>query len=187
MFLGLLFLFKPAQLNAIAKFNTTYQVYYEVADSGITHVKFIINQKNNLTVVYATDFGLSINETKLENIRVLDEGVPVKADVIKSLNQTSISFPFSSKVVGKDKIHTFTIEYDTPDITSKSGNTWQIDIPRLENFLSASSVPFFPARMRNVITRLLPLTVSTQSACRSEMPPIFTTVSILFSNQNSWM
>ncbi len=132
IFLGLIVLFNPRDVRAIAKFNTTYQIYYEVTDSGKTHVKFIINQKNNLSVVYATDFGLSINETKLENIKILDEGIPVKADVIKSLNQTSISFPFASKVVGKDKNHTFTIEYDTQDITTKSGNTWQIDIPRLE-------------------------------------------------------
>ncbi|EKD43642.1 MAG: hypothetical protein ACD_72C00192G0001 [uncultured bacterium] len=122
----------PKGTFALAKFNTTYQIYYQIEDSGKTHVKFVINQKNNLSVVYATNFGLSVNETKIENIRVLDEGTSVTPDVIKSLNQTSISFPFTSKVVGKDKNHTFTIEYYTTDITIKSGNTWQIDIPRLE-------------------------------------------------------
>jgi len=119
-------------IYSLAKFNTSYQIYYQVSETGKTHVKFVINQKNNLSVVYATDFGLSINETKIENVKVLDEGTPVTPDIIKSLNQTSISFPFSSKVVGKDKNHTFTIEYNTTDITTKSGNTWQIDIPRLE-------------------------------------------------------
>jgi len=128
---GLILIF-PKQALALAKFNTNYQIYYQVEDTGKTHVKFVINQKNNLSVVYATNFGLSINETKIENIRVLDEGTPVTANVIKSLNQTSISFPFISKVVGKDKNHTFTIEYNTTDITTKTGNTWQIDIPRLE-------------------------------------------------------
>ena len=117
---------------ALAKFNTNYQIYYQVEDTGKTHVKFVINQKNNLSVVYATNYGLSVNETKIENIKVMDEGNPVSPDVIKSLNQTSISFPFTSKIVGKDKNHTFTIEYNTTDITTKSGNTWQIDIPRLE-------------------------------------------------------
>lgn len=127
-----LFLIFPEKSLALAKFNTNYQIYYQVGDTGKTHVKFVINQKNNLSVVYATNFGLSINETKIENIKVLDEGTPIIPDVIKSLNQTSISFPFSSKIVGKDKNHTFTIEYDTTDISTKFGNTWQIDIPRLE-------------------------------------------------------
>ncbi|KKT48491.1 MAG: Transglutaminase domain protein [Candidatus Collierbacteria bacterium GW2011_GWC2_44_18] len=130
--LGIFLIIFPKGTFALAKFNTTYQIYYQIEDSGKTHVKFVINQKNNLSVVYATNFGLSVNETKIENIRVLDEGTSVTPDVIKSLNQTSISFPFTSKVVGKDKNHTFTIEYYTTDITIKSGNTWQIDIPRLE-------------------------------------------------------
>ena len=130
--LGLFLIMFPKGTFALAKFNTTYKIYYQIEDSGKTHVRFVINQKNNLSVVYATNFGLSVNETKIENIRVMDEGTPVTPDVIKSLNQTSISFPFLSKVVGKDKNHTFTIEYNTTDITTKSGNTWQIDIPRLE-------------------------------------------------------
>jgi hypothetical protein len=130
--LGICLLYTPKQVSSLAKFNTNYQIYYQVENTGKTHVKFVINQTNNLSVVYATNFGLSVNETKIENVKVLDEGTPVIPDVIKSLNQTSISFPFISKVVGKGSKHTFTIEYNTTDITTKSGNTWQIDIPRLE-------------------------------------------------------
>jgi hypothetical protein len=125
-------LLHPATSIALAKFNTAYQIYYLVQPTGNTHVTYSIKQSNNLSVVYATDFGISINETKISNIKITDEGVPVKPDVIKTLNQTSISFPFANKVVGKNKVHSFTIEYDTSDITSKFGNTWQINIPRLE-------------------------------------------------------
>ncbi len=132
LFLFLTCLIFPHRAFAIAKFETSYQVSYQVEPSGNTHVTFVIRQKNNLSVVYATDYGLSINETKVSNIKVSDEGLPVKPDVIKSLNQTSITFPFASKIVGKDKIHTFTIDYDTSDITTKFGNTWQINIPRME-------------------------------------------------------
>jgi hypothetical protein len=92
----------------------------------------VINQKNNLSVVYATDFGLNINETKVSNVKITDEGTIIIPDIVKTLNQTTISFPFANKVVGKDKIHSFTIEYDTTDIATKFGNTWQINIPRLE-------------------------------------------------------
>lgn len=122
----------PSRAFALAKFNTSYQIYYLVQPNGNTHVAFSVKQANNLSVVYATDYGISINETKVSNVKVSDEGVPIRPDVIKTLNQTSISFPFANKVVGKDKIHSFVIEYDTSDITSKFGNTWQINIPRLE-------------------------------------------------------
>ena len=133
IFLSLCTLFlRPKRVEAIAKFNTIYQINYQVEESGNTHVNFVISQRNNLSVVYATDFGISVNETKLKNIKVKDEGIQITPDVLKTLNQTTISFPFVSKIVGKDKLHNFTIEYDTTDIATKQGNTWQIDIPRLE-------------------------------------------------------
>ncbi len=118
---------------AIAKFNTNYQVYYKVDSSGGTHVNFVISQKNNLSIVYATEFGISINETRIANLKITDEGQVVTPVVQKNQNQTVISFPFAKKVVGKDKVHNFSIEYDTSDIVSKQGNTWQISIPRFES------------------------------------------------------
>lgn len=130
-FLFFAFFVSPA-VYAIAKFNTSYQVYYKVGDNGVTHVTFVISQKNNLSVVYATEYGISINETKIANLKIQDEGVPVIPVVNKAQNQTIISFPFAKKVVGKDKVHNFTIEYDTSDIVTKKGNTLQIDIPRFE-------------------------------------------------------
>lgn len=122
----------PQSARAIVKFNTDFQSFYKVNSDGNTHVSFVINQKNNLSVVYATDFGININETKVSNVKVSDEGITIIPDIVKTLNQTTISFPFANKVVGKDKNHQFIIEYDTSDIATKFGNTWQINIPRLE-------------------------------------------------------
>lgn len=129
----------PQKANALAKFSTDYQNYYQVRSNGSTHVSFVISQKNNLSVVYATDFGININETKIENVKVTDEGITVIPDIVKTLNQTTISFPFANKIVGKNKVHSFTIEYDTTDIATKYGTTWQINIPRLETDENVSS------------------------------------------------
>jgi len=123
---------KPPAAEALAKFSTNYQVNYTVYRSGTTHVKFFVNQVNNLSVVYATEFSLNVNHTKISNIRVSDEGTSLKPDVIKTHNGSVISFPFINKVVGKDKKHFFTIEYDTEDVTAKIGNTWEINIPKIE-------------------------------------------------------
>lgn len=135
LFLGLFTVFLSTKTDtlALAKFNTSYQVYYKVENTGNTHVTFVVNQKNNLSVVYATEYGISLNETKISNLKVSDEGVQVTPVITKSENQTIVSFPFAKKVVGKDKVHSFTIEYDTGDIVEKNGNTWQINIPRFES------------------------------------------------------
>lgn len=132
-------LFIPHKVFGIDKFNTDFQNYYRVDPNGNTHVTFVINQTNNLSVVYATDFGFNINETKVSNVKVTDEGITIIPDIVKTLNQTTISFPFANKVVGKDKVHTFIIEYDTSDIATEFGNTWEINIPRLETDDNVSS------------------------------------------------
>ncbi|HSV94612.1 MAG TPA: transglutaminase domain-containing protein [Spirochaetia bacterium] len=139
IFLLILFHSSSSNAYAIVKFNTDFQNYYRVDPNGNTHVSFVINQKNNLSVVYATDFGLNINETKIRNVKVTDEGTTIIPEVVKTLNQTTISFPFANKIVGKDKVHSFIIEYDTSDIATKYGNTWQINIPRLETEENISS------------------------------------------------
>jgi len=126
------FLIFPPKAHGIVKFSTDFQNYYRVDQNGNTHVTFVINQKNNLSVIYATDFGLSINETKVSNVKITDEDTIIIPDIVKTLNQTIISFSFANKIVGKDKIHSFVIEYDTLDIATKFGNTWQVNIPRLE-------------------------------------------------------
>lgn len=122
----------PHRAFGIVEFSTDFQNYYRVDQNGSTHVSFVISQKNNLSIVYATEFGLNINETKVSNVKVTDEGTIIIPDIVKTINQTNISFPFANKVVGKNKIHTFVIEYDTTDVATKFGNTWQINIPRLE-------------------------------------------------------
>ena len=127
----LIFIF-PKKVFSIVNFNTDFQSYYKVDQTGNTHVSFVINQTNNLSVIYATEFGININETKVNNVKVTDEGTIIIPDVVKTLNQTTISFPFAKKVVGKNKNHQFIIEYDTTDIATKFGNTWEINIPRLE-------------------------------------------------------
>ena len=126
------FSISASPVSALAKFSTKYQVNYTVYSSGTTHVKFLINQVNNLSVVYATEYSLSINHTKISNVRVSDENLSLIPSVIKTRNGSIISFPFVNKIVGKDKPHFFTIEYDTEDVTNKIGNTWEINIPKLD-------------------------------------------------------
>ncbi len=138
LFLTISSIFAPKAF-AIVNFSTDFQNYYRVDPSGNTKVSFLINQKNNLSIVYATDFGLNINETKVSNVKVVDEGTFILPEIVKTLNQTTISFPFANKVVGKDKVHSFSIEYDTTDIAAKFGNTWQVNIPRLETDENISS------------------------------------------------
>ncbi len=118
---------------ALAKFTTNYAISYQINETGSTHVVFDISQTNNLSQVYATDFGLSVGQTNINNIVVTDIDKRLEPNVTRTNNLTAISFTFANKVVGRDKEHKFRIEYDTTDIAEKHGSVWEVNIPKLEN------------------------------------------------------
>lgn len=119
--------------HALATFATDYTVTYEVDERGSTHVIFDIAQKNNLSTVYATSFSLSLSQTNIKNIRVTDASGELSPAIDRTDNLTNISFDFLARIVGRDKVNRFTIQYDSTDITTKQGSVWEINIPRLES------------------------------------------------------
>ncbi len=122
---------KPVQ--ALPAFTTDYNILYDVGEQGVTQVTFNIQQKNNLSTVYATSFGLSLSQTNLKNIQVHDALGPITPVINTTDNLTNINFDFLNKVVGKDKINQFSIQYDSTDIANKQGSIWEVNIPRLES------------------------------------------------------
>lgn len=119
--------------NALASFSTDYVVTYDINEQGQTHVTFDIWQKNNLSTVYATSFSLSLSQTNLKNILVKDAAGPINPQVGQTENVTNINFDFGNKVVGRDKVNQFSIQFDSSDIANKQGSVWEINIPKLES------------------------------------------------------
>ena len=116
-------------VSALATFATDYTVTYGIGEQGSTHVTFDIAQKNNLSTVYATSFSLSLSQTNIKNIRVSDASGELTPTVDRTDNLTNISFDFLAKIVGRDKVNRFTIQYDSADIAGKQGSIWEINIP----------------------------------------------------------
>lgn len=129
--LSLIFLFQAKSVTALNQFTTDYQISYQIQPSGQTRVKYQINQTNNLSRVYATEFSLSVSHTDIENLKVKDFTTPINPDITLTDNITNINFAFENKTVGKDKTHNFSIEYDTNDIAVKTGAVWEINIPKI--------------------------------------------------------
>lgn len=119
-------------VSALATFSTDYTVIYDINDKGATRVSFNISQKNNLSTVYATSFSLSLSQTNLANIHVNDSQGQITPQVDRTDNLTNISFDFLDKVVGKDKVNQFSIQFDSADIANQQGSIWEVNIPKLE-------------------------------------------------------
>lgn len=153
LFTSVIFFTSTPPVQAISKFSTSIQSTYQININGTTHVRFLINQKNNLSSVYATEYSFAVNHTQVENIRVYDQGTPIQPEITKSQNQTLISFAFINRVAGVGKNHLFIIEYDTQDIAYKYGYTWQINIPRMdpnENLIGQTIQVIIPEELGSV-------------------------------------
>lgn len=126
------FLFSTSSVYALASFTADYVITYDINEQGGTHVTFNISQKNNLSTVYATSYSLSLSQTNLKNISVKDGAGPINPQISQTENVTNINFDFGNKIVGKDNVNQFSIQFDSSDIANKQGSIWEINIPRLE-------------------------------------------------------
>ena len=127
-------------LNAISRFDTKYNISYTIDNSGLTYVTYDILQTNNLTSVYSTQFSLGLNHTDIQSVIVTDEGSRLTPEIMTTDNLTNITFDFKNKVVGKDKLHHFTISFKTKDIATKTGAVWEVNIPKLTSSDGISDV-----------------------------------------------
>ncbi len=117
---------------ANAEFTTSYNTTYRVNSSGVTRIELSVGLRNKLSNIYADKFSLSVGYTDLKNIRVSDAKGTLAPVIEATQNQTTISFQFMDRVVGKDKINNFFVSFDTDDVATKNGSVWEVNIPPLE-------------------------------------------------------
>lgn len=126
-----LFSFRPVQ--ASQEFFTTYQVNLEADLSGKMHVIQNISLTNKLSNIYATSYSLRLEKGKPENVYASDSKGPVKTTVEAGQEETTIKVDFNDQVVGLGKILKFTLSYDAWDLIKKSGQVWELTVPKLAN------------------------------------------------------
>lgn len=119
----------PAQ--AIGEFNSSYNITYDIKESGETRVTQDITLINNLDDVYATSYVVKSNFTKISGVESSDQRGQQEVGVSQKDNETTITIKFNGQTVGKDNQVHFTLKYDTKDVAVRSGKIWEINVPRL--------------------------------------------------------
>lgn len=127
----LLFFFSIRLAVAENEFVSTYNVFYEVKESGITHVTQNISISNTTSNYYVSEYSLTISSTKIHNVYAQDGEGPLKTRVTQTENATEIKAEFNQKVAGLGKTLNFLLSYDSDDIASHNGKIWEVNIPKL--------------------------------------------------------
>lgn len=145
-------LFTPKTIFATNDFLTDVKVEYEVYDSGITRARYEITLENVLSELYAQSFTLSLANISPTNIKAFSDLTKLKVEEIKEDSKTSLKVDFLSAVVGKGKKRKFVIEYDESSFANRTGDVWEISIPRLSennSFRTYSVLLLVPIELGN--------------------------------------
>jgi hypothetical protein len=130
------FLFFSAftKVNAEGEFNTDFDVTYKVSESGITTVTNRITLTNVFSNLYATSYSVVLDSMSPTNIKSYSDGGTIyTTDITEEGKTTTITVAFPDTVVGKDKSRTFWVSYDEPSFAVRTGEVWEISIPKIDD------------------------------------------------------
>lgn len=124
-------LFMVPEVHAEGEFETDYDVTYAVNADGKTTVTQQVILKNKTPNFYADKFELKIGSTKVNDVSATDTTGPLKTQSKFENNLTTITVEFTQRVIGTGKTLPWTLTYTSDELTTKSGQIWEISIPRL--------------------------------------------------------
>ncbi|KKQ91669.1 MAG: putative transglutaminase [Candidatus Woesebacteria bacterium GW2011_GWA2_40_7] len=132
----ILYLIPPVVL-AESEFTTSSNVNYKVQESGRTLVTHNITLENNLSTIYATTYTLSLENVDAQDIKASEEvkgkSEELKVETQKDGDKTNIKIVFTDAAVGKGVKRDFSISYENGNFAVRTGEVWEISIPRLSN------------------------------------------------------
>lgn len=138
-FIFLSFVLFPKSSYAAGEFATDVTVNYKIEEEGTTFVSHLVSLENLFSDLYATSYTLVLDNIEPKNISVFEglRALPFKLSKEGAKNSLSIDFP--DPLVGKGKKRIFTVLFEESGFAARTGEVWEISIPRLssdENFRS---------------------------------------------------
>lgn len=132
IFFGITISLLPKNILAANEFSVDANVTYDVQETGKTIVTHLVTLENNFSNLYATSYTLSLENIDVANVKAFsDIGVTFPVDVAKDGKITNIKVSFPDSSVGKGTQRHFSITYENSSFAVRTGEVWEISIPRL--------------------------------------------------------
>src|SRR3990172_9385140 len=134
-FLIFLFLFSQSQkiAYAINDFSVTTFAEYKVEETGKTQVTNTKTKKNSTSQLLAKSYTLNISGGKPKNIKAFEEGKKLSVFQLTDADSTKLRVDFEDTLPGIRKTRTFIITYEEDSLATKTGDVWEVFIPKLAN------------------------------------------------------
>src|SRR3989344_5527930 len=129
----------PREALAEGEFNSDFDVTYLVKDTGITEVTNKITLTNVFGNLYASSYSMVLDSIKPTNIKAYDINGQLDLLIDTKDLKTTITVNFKDVVVGKNKSRTFWISFDETSFAVRTGEVWEIAVPRIAENSSFNS------------------------------------------------
>lgn len=127
------FLF-PISSLADDQFAVDAVVTYKVTDTGKTLVTYDITLENLYSTFYATTYTLTLENITAGKIQAIDDkGRQIPKEEVQKDQTLDLKLTFIDAVVGLGQKRHFTISYENSAFAVKTGEIWEISIPRLSD------------------------------------------------------
>jgi len=103
-------------------------------------VKHEVALTNKLSNVYAHEYSFTIEGMPPSEIYAWDDLGEIEYQAFIQPETTRIALPFNQEVVGKDKTLNFGLSYFKNDLIEKTGDVWEIIVPKFANFEQAENL-----------------------------------------------
>jgi len=130
-FVSLIFLIFPNEALSQEQFQIDADVEYVISETGETYVTHDITLTNLYSNLYATNYQLSLDNINPNNIKAVEGGVPLTVTEEKLGTATNVNIAFDNVVAGKGKQRKFSISFTEDSFATKTGEVWEISIPKL--------------------------------------------------------
>lgn len=118
---------------ALSEFASDVEVSYNVSPEGKTTVIHDITLTNLFSDLYATSYSLVLDNIEPKNPNASESGKALNLETKSEGTNTTLKVKFEDAVVGKDKSRKFQIAFEEDKTTTKAGEVWEINIPRISS------------------------------------------------------
>lgn len=137
------FLLIPTSAIASDQFKTDATTTYRVMLDGTVEVRENIKIENLLSDIYAASFSVELDNITPINPGAESNGRAIPIEVSQQGSKTTLTINFEAALVGKGKIRNFDIVFSENSFATRTGEIWEIAIPRLSDEANFDSYALF--------------------------------------------
>lgn len=125
--------------NTQSEFSTSYDVTYDIDNSGVATITEKVTLKNLTSQYYANQFKITIGATQISDVKASDPAGPMEVKTETKDTTTTIEVKFNQQVAGLGKTLPWTLQFKSKDFAEKQGKVWEVRVPKISSAVDLES------------------------------------------------